>query len=160
MTDIDAVALRQEWEAAQAARVADQQRRHEADMARLDAFEAVSWEMRIKLTEKLSALLESLEPYVDGTMGEVTAGMAAVYVKAAHEMATLYQATRPLRAPVAAPVLPEPELVQSSEQAEKVRREAVSALRAAAAAQLSSVKAKMIEARQPERASWETSVRR
>lgn len=151
MTDIDAVALRREWEAHQAALIAEQQRRHDADMKRLDTFEAVSWEMRIKLTEKLSALLDSLEPYVDGTMGEVTAGMASVYVKAVHEMATLYQATKPLRPVVPAPVLPEPAVVESEEEKQRATRAAVAALRAQARDQLSAVKAKMIEAGGPSR---------
>lgn len=144
MNDEAAVALRREWEAWKAQQDASTEARHRVEVERRDRFEAAGSEMRVKLTEELGELLEALKPYVDGTMGEVTAAMVSVYVKAAHEMASWWGLTRPLREPVAAPVRPEPPMVEDPSAVEARRVEAVAAARDQILAQLVAVKAKMI----------------
>jgi len=146
VSDETAVALRREWEQWKAARDAETELRHHAETVARDRFEAAGTETRIKLTEELGELLEALKPYVDGTMGEVTAAMVSVYVKAAHEMAGLWGLHRPLRDPVALPVRPEPPAVEDPVAVEARRVEAVAAARDEILVQLSAVKAKMIEA--------------
>lgn len=146
MSDEAAVALRREWEQWRAARDSELDARHRAEMDARDRFEAAGTETRIKLTEELGELLESLRPYVDGTMGEVTAAMASVYVKAAHEIAVLWSLTRAPRPPVAAVVLPEPPAVEDPSAVEARRVEAVASAREEILSQLVAVKAKMLTA--------------
>lgn len=137
----DALALRQQWEAQQLADIAESRRRHEQDMRRQDALEAAGDKLRGELATKLVGLLEALDPYVDGTMGDVSAAMASVYVKAAHELAGLYGLTRQGRRPVEGLPLPEPpvpEVVGHEEQ-----RAAVELLRAAGLGQLAAVRDRM-----------------
>jgi len=146
--ELDAVALRREWEQQQVADIADSRRRWLAEMARRDRLEEAAEQLRGELGSKLVALMESLESYVDGTQGDVTAAMVSVYVKAAHELAMLYGLTRTPR-PVTAPLpLPEPEPVVDAEGESRVRAAAVEAARAAGLAQLEAVRAKMAEATQ------------
>lgn len=142
----EAVALRQAWEAELQRRATDAQHRHLADLERRDAYEGIGWEARGFLSEKLRALIESLEPEVDGTNGERNASLVAVYVKALHELGALYGLQKPPRAVTAAPVLPEPEAVAGQEEEERQLRVAVEAAAAAGRAQLAEVKRKMIEA--------------
>lgn len=150
MSNDDAVALRREWEAQQAADIAESQRRFRDDVARRDKLEAEADQLRSELGTKLVTLMESLESYVDGTQGEVTAAMVSVYVKAAHELAMLYGLTRSPR-PVSSPLpLPEPEAVLGHEEELSRRAAAVEAARAAGLAQLQAVKEKMTERKQLE----------
>ena len=141
---MDAVALRQEWEQQQAADIAESRRRYRDELKRRDELEAKATQLRDELGTKLVTLMENLESYVDGTQGDVTAAMVSVYVKAAHELAMLYQLTRAPR-PLTLPLpLPEPEAVLSREEEQTRQRAAVEAARAAGLAQLLAVKEKML----------------
>lgn len=139
----DAVALRREWEQLQASEIADSRQRRATDLARQDAVEGKAEVLRDELGSRLVKLMEDLEPYVDGTMGEVTVGMANVYVKVAHELAGLYNLTRAPRKPTVALPLPEPEPVTDEATVEVVRVAAVTAARAEGLRQLEAVREKM-----------------
>lgn len=142
----DAVAIRQEWEQLQAEEIADSRKRRATDLARLDAIEAKADVLRDELGARLAKLMEDLEPYVDGTMGEVTVGLVGMYVKAAHELAGLYGLTRAPRAVTVALPLPEPEAVVDEATATAARVAAVAAARAEGLRQLEAVKLKMAQA--------------
>lgn len=139
----DAVALRREWERLQALEVAESHRRRAVDLSRQDAVEAKGEVLRDELGSRLAKLMEDLEPYVDGTMGEVTVGMANVYLKAAHELAGLYNLTRAARKVTVALPLPEPEPVADEEAVVAQRVAAVAAARAEGLRQLEAVRLKM-----------------
>lgn len=141
---MDAVALRREWEQQQEADIAESRRRYRNELQRRDELEAKATQLRDELGTKLVTLMENLESYVDGTQGDVTAAMVSVYVKAAHELAMLYQLTRAPR-PLTVPLPePEPEAVLSREEEQTRQRAAVEAARAAGLAQLLAVKEKML----------------
>lgn len=140
----DAVAIRREWERQQAALVADSHRRHEAELRRRDEVEAKAHGLREELGGRLAALMENLEPYVDGTLGDVTASMVSVYVKAAHELAALYGLTRPGRQLTARLPVPEPEAVKDAAVVEVERVAAMVEARAAGLRQLEAVREKML----------------
>lgn len=140
----EAAALRRAWEEELQRRATDAQRRHLADLGQRDAYEGIAWQTRGFLSEKLGALITSLEPYTDGTQGDVNASLVAVYVKALHELGALYGLQKPLRAVTAAPVLPEPEAAVSLDEGQQQLRVAVEAAVAAARDQLSDVKRKML----------------
>lgn len=139
----DAAAVRAEWERIQALEIADSRKRFQDEVARRDVVEAAAVEVRVELTRRLGGLLDSLEPYVDGTMGEVTAGMAQVYVKACNELAKLYpEVLRPRKLTVPLP-LPEPPPVVDASTEEGQRLAAAAALRAAGLRQLEARRAKL-----------------
>lgn len=141
----DAIDLRREWERIQAAEIAESRARRAAELQRLDAVEAKGEVLREELGARLAKLMEDLEPYVDGTMGEVTVGIVSVYLKAAHELAGLYNLTRAPRKLTVALPLPEPEPVPDEVTAEAVRVAAVTAARAEGLKQLEAVRAKMLK---------------
>jgi hypothetical protein len=142
-TDTDAVALRREWEAQQLAAVIESRQRYRADLKRRDELEAKADQLRGELGSRLIKLMEDLDPYVDGTMGEITAAMAGVYLKAARELASLYELTRAQR-PVVSPLpLPEPPPVADPGDEVERRRVAVEAARAEGLRQLAVVREKM-----------------
>lgn len=140
----DAVAIRREWERQRQLEVADSHRRHEAELRRRDEVEAKAHGLREELGGRLAALMENLEPYVDGTLGDVTASMVSVYVKAAHELAALYGLTRPGRQLTARLPVPEPEPVKDAAVVEAERVAAMVEARAAGLRQLEAVKEKML----------------
>lgn len=146
MNDEAAVALRREWEAWKAQQDASQEAQHRADVAERARFEAAAVEMRLKLTGELAELLESMKPYVDGTMGEVTAAMVSVYVKTAHEMASWWGLTRAGRPVTPLPLRVEPPMVEDPSAVEARRVEAVAVARDEILVQLAGVRAKMITA--------------
>lgn len=146
MTGDDAVRLRQEWEAWQRQRELEQEQRHAAETRQRDAYEAAAWQTRLLLTEKLSTLLDTLEPYVDGTMGEVTAAMSSVYAKAAHELAALYGLHRPLREPTPAVMKAEPPVAVDPVVEAARRVEATAAAKDEVLAQLEVVQRRMLPA--------------
>src|SRR5262245_3221930 len=90
--DGDTAAKREAWEREQARRLLDAQRRGQRDLEARDRYEEQQRRVREAVAARLMTLLESLEPYVDGTMGEIPAGLAAVYVRAAGQLAALYGA--------------------------------------------------------------------
>lgn len=144
--DTDAVAVRREWEQQQASDIAESRRRWLAEMARRDRLEEAAEQLRVELGSKLVTLMESIESYIDGTQGEVTAAMVSVYVKAAHELAALYGLTRAPR-PLTVPLpVPEPEAVADAVSESQQRAAAVEAARAAGLAQLEAVKERMAAA--------------
>lgn len=142
-SDPDPAAVRAAWERWHATGLLEQQRRHEAELAARDRFEAAADEVRLKCAEKLAAQIEWLEPYVDGTQGEVTAGMAAAYTKAVTALAALFGVSRGRRPVTGRPVVAEP--VAVAVEAEAVAAEVTAAVeaRAAVAAQLARVRRDM-----------------
>lgn len=140
----EAAALRREWEEELQRRATDAQRRHLADLGQRDAYEGIGWEARGFLSEKLRALIESLEPEVDGTNGDRNASLVAVYVKAVHELGALYGLQKPPRPVTPLPVLPEPVAVPSMDEERRALRVAVEAAAAAGRQQLAEVRRKMI----------------
>lgn len=140
----DAALVRREWEQQQAALIADSHRRHEAELRRRDEVEQRAHGLRDDLGKRLAALMENMEPYVDGTMGEVTASMASVYVRAAHELAGLYELTRAARPLTARLPVPEPEAVKGEAEATAERMAAMVAAREAGLRQLEAVRLKML----------------
>lgn len=141
----DAALVRIRWEQQQQAARDELEARYRREREQLDTFDRVSWEVRLKATEKLSSLLDALDPYVDGTMGDVSSGMADVYVKAVKALASLYAVQRPPRVPVVPPPLPEPPVVESAQDTEAVKRLAVEELRAEGMRQLRATRERMLE---------------
>lgn len=142
----DAALVRLRWEQQQQAARDELEARYRTEREQLDTFDRVSWEVRLKATEKLSGLLDALDPYVDGTMGDVSSGMADVYVKAVKALASLYAVGRPPRVPVLPPPLPEPPVVSVDDAAAEVaKRAALEELRAEGMRQLASVRTRLLE---------------
>lgn len=140
----DAALVRREWERQQAAFVEDSHRRHEAELRRRDEVEQRAHGLRDELGQRLAALMENMEPYVDGTMGEVTASMASVYVRAAHELGALYGLTRTPRQLTPRLPVPEPEAVEDEAAVSAERVAAMVAAREAGLRQLEAVRLKML----------------
>lgn len=140
----DAVAVRREWEQQQAALIADSHRRHEAELRRRDEVEQRAHGLRAELGQRLAALMENMEPYVDGTMGEVTASMASVYVRAAHELGALYGLTRTPRQLTPRLPVPEPVAVKDEAVVSAERVAAMVVAREAGLRQLEAVRLKML----------------
>lgn len=140
----DAALVRREWELQQAALVDDSHRRHEAELRRRDEVEQRAHGLRDELGQRLAALMENMEPYVDGTMGEVTASMASVYVRAAHELAGLYELTRVRRPLTPRLPVPEPEAVPDEVAVAAERVAAMREAREAGLRQLEAVRVKML----------------
>lgn len=147
---MDELELRREWEAWKQRHDADQQQRHDAELQQRDAYEAIAWEARGDISNKLREFIEAVEPYATGAAGEITVGIAATYVKALHELASLWGLTRQLRPVTAAPVPQEPAAVAVKSEAEQ--RAAVEVLRAAGFAQLAKVRRRMLPAGRDEEA--------
>lgn len=143
----DAVAVRLAWEREQVRRLVDQQRRAEEDLAARDRAEARAEEVLGECERRLRLLLDSLEPYVDGTAGELTAGMAAVYERAVGRLAELAARVAWKRRPVTPlPVWPEP--VRPGDGVDEVRVvEAMEVSRAVVAGQLAEVRERLAGAR-------------
>ena len=139
-----AVALRREWEAWKQQRDAELQRRHEEDVRQRDAYEAISWEARGEVSNRLREFIEALEPEATGASGEITVGIASVYLKALHELADLWGVRRPLRPVTPLPVPAEPEAVAVKTEAERLA--AVEVLRRRGIEQLVAVRKKMLPA--------------
>lgn len=144
------VALRREWEELRAQEVAESRRRWAADIAARDRLEAEAVAVRLEATGRLAKLLESLEPYVDGTMGEVTVGLASVYVKAVHELAALYGLTRQPRKPVDPLPLPEPAEIDDTAAVSEERVLAAAQMRAAGLRQLEARRGKLSDVSEPD----------
>lgn len=75
-----------------------------SDLVRMspEDFEALSQQMKLANTQRFKALLDHLEPYVDGSLGAVSPGHVSAYVKVAVELGKLWSAyDRPRPAEVA-----------------------------------------------------------
>ena len=134
------------WELEQVRRLVAQQRAHEADVEARRVFEVEAAAVRRESAARLAALIEWLEPWVDGTNGDVTASMAAVYVQAVTRLDGLYRGVRRPVTPL--PVLPEPPVpVVPDVEAERVAAvEAAAVLRAVVGEQLAATRRRMVEA--------------
>jgi hypothetical protein len=72
------------------------------DLAAVDDYTKLAPAVRAHLTVKLEAVLEALEPYIDGTF-EISPRMVEVYLRALREMGLLYRVYDPPRTPEADP---------------------------------------------------------
>lgn len=66
------------------------------DLARIEDYTTLRPAVRAFLTAKLQGVLDSLEPYMDGTF-EMSPRMAEVYLRALREMGLLYRVYDPPR---------------------------------------------------------------
>lgn len=144
---VDPVAVREEWEARQRLLVAENEAQRRREVARRELVEEKGDRLRVELSAKLVSLIESLDPYVDSTMGEPSAAMVAVYVRAVHELGALYQLQRPPRTPVLLLPVPEPEPVVSEAVRGAVAAEAVAVLRGRVLLQLEEARGALAVAR-------------
>lgn len=60
-------------------------------------FEALGAQVRMANTQRITAVLEQLEPYIDGSLGAVSPAHVAVYLKAVKELGLLWAAYQPPR---------------------------------------------------------------
>lgn len=60
-----------------------------------DEWAAACMQARSYATSKLRALVDTLEPYVDGSMGVVSAPHAKLYLQAVKDMGLMYQVSAP-----------------------------------------------------------------
>lgn len=95
-----------------------------SDLVRMspEDFEALGHQMRLANTQRLKAVLDALEPYVDGSLGPVSPPHVSVYLKTVAELGKLWQAyARP--APPPPEVGPDEELLVLSARQEAVLAE-------------------------------------
>lgn len=71
------------------------------DLVTYDDYDKISQEVRRYCAQKYVALAETLLPYVNGDMGEITPGHAAAYINLVKELGRLYGAQKPPRDPEA-----------------------------------------------------------
>ena len=72
------------------------------DLVRMTSedFDALGHQMRLANTQRLKAILDSLEPYVDGSFGSINPGHVTAYVRTVAELGKLWRAyDRPVAAP-------------------------------------------------------------
>lgn len=75
-----------------------------SDLVRMspEDFDALGHQMRLANTQRIKAILDALEPYVDGSLGPVSPAHVSVYLKSVAELGKLWGAyTKP------APAAPE-----------------------------------------------------
>ena len=58
-------------------------------------FEALGHQMRLANTGRIKAVLDSLEPYIDGSLGAVSPAHVNAYLKAVRELGQLWHAYDP-----------------------------------------------------------------
>lgn len=86
-------------------------------------FDGISWNTRLQLSQKYVWLMEQLVPYVDGSMGEVTASMVQAWLTAARDMGRLWDVSkRPYEKPEVKGVAPEKVQALLREQEERFSR--------------------------------------
>lgn len=61
------------------------------EMVKIDTYEQVQESLRPYLAQKLKAMFDALEPYVDGSFGEVAPAHAAAAVAVLRELGRLYR---------------------------------------------------------------------
>lgn len=115
---IDVHIARARWEEMRDSDVLTARQRLEDAAVRGERLSVEGVAVRGEVTKRLVVLLDALEPYVDGTMGEVTASLAAVYVSAVKALGNVYGLGGPRQLRVVVPPLPvaPPEVVVSSEE--------------------------------------------
>lgn len=67
------------------------------DLAAIEDYTTLAPEVRAHLTAKLSAVLDALEPYVDGTF-ELSPAMVTVFLRTCRELGLLYRVYDPPKA--------------------------------------------------------------
>lgn len=70
------------------------------DMVRMtpDDFAALSQQMKMANTQRLKAVLDSLEPYIDGSLGAVSPPHVNAYIKVCRELGLMWDSYGPPRA--------------------------------------------------------------
>lgn len=70
------------------------------DMVRMspDDFSNLSQQMRLANTQRLKAVLDSLEPYIDGSLGAVSPPHVNAYIKVCRELGLMWDSYGPPRA--------------------------------------------------------------
>lgn len=56
-----------------------------------ESYEAMSQQVRMHCASRLGKLLQDLQPYVDGSFGDINAAHASVYISAVRELGRLYR---------------------------------------------------------------------
>lgn len=69
------------------------------DMVRMspDDFSNLSHQMRLANTQRLKAVLDSLEPYIDGSLGAVSPPHVNAYIKVCRELGLMWDSYGPPR---------------------------------------------------------------
>lgn len=69
------------------------------DMVRMspDDFSNLSQQMRLANTQRLKAVLDSLEPYIDGSLGAVSPPHVNAYIKVCRELGLMWDSYGPPR---------------------------------------------------------------
>lgn len=62
-----------------------------SDMVKVDSYDTIQESLRPYLAEKLKRMFDALEPYVDGSFGEVAPAHAAAAVAVLRELGRLYR---------------------------------------------------------------------
>lgn len=75
-----------------------------SDLVRMspEDFDELGHQMRLANTQRLKAVLDSLEPYIDGSLGAVSPAHVSSYIKAVRELGLLwksYDPPKPLEGP-------------------------------------------------------------
>jgi|SRR5688572_27259934 len=70
------------------------------DMVRMspDDFRDLSAQMRLANTQRLKAVLDSLEPYIDGSLGAVSPPHVNAYIKVCRELGLMWDSYGPPKA--------------------------------------------------------------
>lgn len=92
-----------------------------SDLVRMspEDFEALGHQMRLANTARIRGVLDSLEPYVDGSLGAISPPHVSVYLKAVKELGQLWGAyAKPAPAPEESKGPDEEQLVLSARQAQ------------------------------------------
>jgi hypothetical protein len=71
------------------------------DLVTYDDYDKISEKVRQYCAQKYVALLDSLQPYINGDLGDITPGHAAAYINVVKELGRLYGAQKPPRDPEA-----------------------------------------------------------
>lgn len=74
-----------------------------SDLVRMspEDFDALGHQMRLANTQRIKAVLDALEPYVDGSLGPVSPAHVSVYLKSVEHLGKLWGAySRPAPVPV------------------------------------------------------------
>lgn len=88
------------------------------DMVRMspEDFATLGQQMRMANTQRLKAVLDSLEPYIDGSLGAVSPPHVNAYIKVCRELGLMWDAYGPPRAVEEAKGADEEAMVLSARQ--------------------------------------------
>jgi hypothetical protein len=71
------------------------------DLVTYDDYDKITERVRQYCAQKYVSMIESLTPYINGDMGDITPGHAAAYINLVKELGRLYGAQKPPRDPEA-----------------------------------------------------------